>query len=213
MKSFLVEISTDQYDSCVKFAHESIDTSLAHYARRNQANKPRIVEDITIGKCGEFGVYNFLKSLGLVVSEPDVTVYQAGQKSFAADITLDFWQIHCKSQSVESTLKYGASWVLQYGGMGKGHTDKLFKNRSKFDILAPTTVDERCVTIHGFIPVQQLFELDLIEMPKVDWFKDTKRAVYLDSIYNKLTFGKIWGTLSRMDKKIVMKDFKKRLAS
>lgn len=185
-----VILTKKELEKCMQFAENSVDSSLSHYKRRNNTSRSRIIQDIYTGKCGEIGVYKILKSLGYEVNQPDFEIYEGRKKSFNADMTYGNYNIHCKAQNEESATKYGISWILQYGGSGWGHTDKLFKNRSKFDILAPTLIIGDEVQLFGLIRVDDLFKKDMIKMPSCKWFADTKRAIYYDDIkslshYNK----------------------------
>jgi hypothetical protein len=194
IKKEIIKLTKKEIERCREFAELSVDSSLNHYKRRNNTSRSRIVEDITIGKCGEVGIYKLLKKLGMEPSKVDFEVYKAGKKSFNADIVSFGYYLHCKSQSVESALKYGNSWILQYNGYGRGHTDKLFKSRSRYDMLVPCMVDDNEVTVFGIIRVDKLFDKKMIKLPKVPWFQDTKRAIYWEDL-KTLSWYERWGWL------------------
>jgi hypothetical protein len=183
-----VNISQEIIKRIKEFAENSVDTSINHYKKRGQSRREKIVQDIICGKLGEFGVTEFLRQHGYFVTDPDIEIYTAGKKSFDADLHVyineDHYNIHCKSQTKDSAKKYGNSWVLQYDGFGRGHTDKLFKHRTEFDFLAATEADEVTgdVTIFCVCPIETLFDNDKIELPMVKWLEKTKRAIYYKSI-------------------------------
>jgi len=155
----------------------------------------KIVKDITTGKLGEIGAYKLLRSHGFDVSKPDFEIYESRRKSFDADLCGSGFNGHCKSQNGESADKYGISWILQWGGKGYGHTDKLFKSRSKEDFLIPTLVHDTEVEIFGIIPVETLFAGGFIKKPRITWLADTKRAIYYEDL-KELTWRERWGILS-----------------
>jgi hypothetical protein len=190
-----IKITQRDIKKCEEFAHAQLETSKEQYARRNQRNLDKIVKDITTGKLGEIGAYRLLSSNGFNVSKPDFEIYAGRRKSFDADLCATEFHGHCKSQNIDSADKYGISWILQYGGRGYGHTDKLFKQRSKEDYLIPSLVHEKEVEIFGIIPVDLLFERDLVKEPRVAWLADTKRAIYYEDL-KELSWKERWGILS-----------------
>ena len=107
------------------------------------------------------------KRLGIKTSKPDFNVYETKKKSYDADITDNSGnRFHCKSQCVESANKYGKSYILQYGGNGMGHVDKLFRNVTNRDFLIPCLVDVENmeVIIFGCIKIETIMKKDLIKM-------------------------------------------------
>jgi hypothetical protein len=183
MKVYTTKISHYIRKKCADFANESEESSRNHWAKREVTKKAKRLEDIYTGKMGEWGAYAYLKELGLEVNKPDLIIYDGRRKSWDADLVdADGRCFHCKTQSEASANAYGTSWILQYDGKGYGHTDKLFKNQSKYDYIVPMKLIGRTVHIYGIIKISELFEADMIKEPKVEWFKKTKRAVYWDDI-------------------------------
>ena len=73
-----VEISRYYMQRIEEFAEACLESNVSQYAKRKQLNKGKIYNDIVTGKMGEFGVYLYLKSLGLSkVTKPDLVVYGA----------------------------------------------------------------------------------------------------------------------------------------
>lgn len=199
MKSVTVELKPRDLEKAEKFAEARLEKSLDQYSRRGQTNTDKIKYDITVGALGEIGIYRMLKRLGMKVSPPDFNVYEAKNKSYDADLQdKDGYRFHCKSQSRDSADTYGNSYILQYGGNGNGHVDKLFKSRTNRDFLIPCLVDieTKEVTIYGCIKVETLFKKDLIKMPRVKWLEFSKRAVYLEDLFT-LSWYERWGRLKR----------------
>ena len=197
MKSIKIRLKKGDLKIAEQFAVDRINLSYGHYEKRGQTNYDKIVYDIKIGALGEIAIYRLLKRLGIKTNEPDFTIYEKKKKSFDADFSdNNGFHYHCKSQSEESAEKYGLSHILQYGGNGHGHIDKLFKSRTNRDFLIPCLVllSEEEVEIFGCFKVETLFKKDLIKMPKIKWLEQSKRAIYLDDLL-QLTHLQRWGKL------------------
>ena len=180
-----IQLSKYYINKCWQFAEESVDSSLNHYRARNQnARRNKIIQDICVGKMGELAVYFYLERLE--PSKPDFQIYTRANKSFDPDLLTAkrSLRIHCKSQSLESSESYGKSWILQFSGNGSGHKDKLFKQRSNEDYIALTNVDLHNgeVKVLGVYKINDLFENDLVKLPKLKWLERTKRAIYFTDI-------------------------------
>jgi len=182
--------------AATQFAEDRANLSYEQYSRRGQACLERIKEDIVTGALGELAAYQLLSKF-VDVERPDFRIYEKRKKSWAPDLmTSDGIRFHCKAQSASSTKKYGPSHILQYGGNGHGHVDKLFTNRSDKDYLVSCQVNQEkmYVDVYGAFQVELVFEKDFIKMPKNDWFKDTKRAIYLEDLVN-LPYNDKWGII------------------
>lgn len=194
MKIEIVKYTQQDLEKCHEFAVGQLETSKNHYARRKQTNEAKIIQDIITGKLGEIAAYRLLRRNGVYCGQPDFEIYDSRGKSFDADLTWKGIEFHCKSQTEESAARYGTSWILQWGGRGHGHTDKLFRNRDDNDFLIPSTVHDSHVRVYGVIKINKLFEEGMIKEPKLDWFKDTKRAIYMEDLAT-LNWSDRWGFL------------------
>jgi hypothetical protein len=199
LKTISIDITSADKKKCANFAEASVDSSLSHYRKRNNTTRERVVDDIITGKLGEIGAYRYLKSMGFDATEPDFKVYEQRHKTFDADISdmTHGFKFHCKAQSENSAIRYGNSWILQYAGKGWGHQDKLFKHRSERDFLIPLLVLDEIVVIFGIVKINTIFENNMIEEPAIPWFKDTKRAIYLDKLAT-LPLHDRWGILKKV---------------
>ena len=197
-KEIKIKITKKDVQKAKDFAEKRLEKSRAHYMKRKQFNSEKVMTDIMVGALGEIAVYKLLKNnYGIKVSFPDLNVYEKAKKTFDADLKDKQGRMfHVKSQSVTSSERYGRSYILQYGGNGRGHTDKLFRNRSDNDYLVPTEVDTEnmSVTIFGCYKIKTIFEKDMIKLPKLDYFKDIKRAIYLEDL-ETLNYYERWGRL------------------
>lgn len=188
-----IKIDDDQYLMAHNFAEQCAESCLNNYKRRGQGNKNKIVTDIHIGKLLELGAYKLLRNIGIKATFPDFEVYESKGKSWDADITAGKDHFHCKGQGEDSVNKYGLSWLLQYGGNGKGHTDKLFKHQSNHDFLIPGYIKGRYAVICGIFSVKDIMENGLIGLPKVHQLRFSKRAVYWSDLQAHYSEGERWG--------------------
>ena len=198
MRIDTIKIYKKDLERCQEFAHEQIDTSLSHYRKRKQGNREKIIHDITTGKLGEIAAHRLFRRNSIFAKEPDFEIYEGRKKSFDADISWKGFKFHCKAQCEDSANKYGVSWILQWGGQGHGHVDKLFKSRTNEDYLIPTLVHDDYVEIFGVIPVKVLFDKGMIKPPKVKWLEDNKRAIYLED-FDKLSWQDRWSFINEAE--------------
>lgn len=196
-----IEISRYYMQRIEEFAEACLESNVSQYAKRKQLNKGKIYNDIVTGKMGEFGVYLYLKSLGLSkVTKPDLVVYGAKQKSYAPDLVAykkdkkasivdretiyshRQFNIHCKTQSEDSAKRYGYSWILQYGGRGAGNRDDLFSIPTKDDYMALSYREGNTIHILGFYNFIDLCKKRLIKDPVLDYLKGIKKSIYFRDI-------------------------------
>ena len=105
-------VSDEMYAKCEKFAQDSVLTSADKYARRNQSNIEKIKKDIRNGKIGEYGTHSVLLGKLPNLSEPDISIFDKTQKSWAPDLNSPSGiRVAVKSQDIESSINYGDSWV------------------------------------------------------------------------------------------------------
>lgn len=177
-----VRITDEHYLQSHNFAEQCAATCINNYKRRGQSNLAKITEDIHTGKLLELGAYKLLRNLGIMVRFPDFTVYESKGKSWDADLVCDDNKFHCKSQTEKSVEKYGLSWILQYGGRGKGHMDKLFKAQGKNDYLIPGYIKGRSAVICGIYSISDIMENGLVGMPALPQLYFSKRAIYWNDL-------------------------------
>ncbi len=99
-------------DKTYIFAANSVKTSQDMYSRRGQSDLKKVTWDIRNGKLAEEISYSLLSQTFPNLSTPDYEIYQAGQKSWDADLKNDKVQIAVKSQDRKSAEMFGMSWVF-----------------------------------------------------------------------------------------------------
>lgn len=180
--------SQEELDICKKFS-ESVDTS--HYSKRGQNNEQKRQKDALVGKLGEFAVYHSFKDKVSNMTQPDVQIYTAKQKSWDFDLKGDGVNLHVKTQDIEQGEKYGVSWIFQYGNGKSQHYDKEI-----FDSLTPNqyiafvslSLKDNFAIIRAVVKLEFLHEKKLFGLPKLEHLqKANKKAVYLKDIERYLT--------------------------
>lgn len=169
-----IEISNEVRELSLDFAERVIDSNVTHYAKRNQTNKKKIINDICVGKIAEFAVNRYFKLRGIDCTQPDLNVYEAKKKSFDADLIISCVKhIHVKSQLDSSAKRYGTSWMFQ-------KTDKLITQPKATDYIA------LCLTKDGLseVMIKSFLKADAVtdkyDLPKLPQLY-SKRALYWES--------------------------------
>jgi len=179
-----IPLKNSEIAFCKEVAQKCTATNQAQYRLRNQHDPEMIQLQIYYGKIAEVAVCRFLRSQGLQVSAPDFGIYSKEAKSWARDMVCIKdgvnYPIHSKCTTLESKRLYTLSWIVQFGGIGRGHTDKeIFQAKSGLmACCCPNEEDETVIDIFGFISVAELHEHHLLKMPGKNALKGTKRALY-----------------------------------
>jgi len=111
MKRTLLKPTEYEEQISLLFAHNCANTILSEYAKRNQENVKKIVQDICNGKIAELLVHRYLVEKGKQCSAPDFVIYPAHYKSFDADLVCEGINIHVKSCIPND--KWSNSWCFQ----------------------------------------------------------------------------------------------------
>ena len=171
----IITLSQEVYDRCKQFADKRIAGSASVYAYRGESNKAKMVEDCIIGTLGEFAAFEYLKLKGILVSEPDLNIYENKKKSFAEDLHNDLVKIHVKSQSEKSFKRYGSSWLLQ-------RRDRIVTSPTDNEYFIFTKVIGLEVEIMGVCRIKDIVDNELWGECKVFSYKHSKVALYLDDL-------------------------------
>lgn len=180
-----ITLQKSQYKQCVDFAKQRFSDSEL-YKKRGGFK----YVDILSGALGEYGVYQFLKNNEIKVNKPDFSIHSKSGKSYEADLTDGDAFFHIKSQTKESAVTYGKSWLLQ-------RNDPILHKPYINHFLVPTIVDVQTgeVTILAIIDLMLLIDKGLIGECKVDWFRKTKVAIYFDALKEGLTEKEMWNII------------------
>lgn len=171
----IITLTQEIYDRCKEFAEKRIELSKNLYAYRGEQKKEKMIEDIIIGTLGEWGAFEYLKSKGILTSEPDMVIYETRRKTFSADIANKDFNFHIKSQSASSASRYGNSWLFQ-------KSDKITHSPDYRDCFIFSVVDGLEVEILGICRIKDICDNNLWGECKVWAYRHTKLALYLKDL-------------------------------
>lgn len=180
-------ISEEVLQKCTQFAKDSVSTSADKYARRNQTNVIKIMDDIRNGKLAEESVYQKISEIYPNISKPDFNIYDKKQKSWDPDLKDSNIPIRVavKSQEIKSEIAYGRSWVFQYGNGGKFDCDTGIFGKgddSHFVCFVSLNVPKRQGQIQAIVKVQWLHDNNLFKPMKMKNLQGNKVAVYYEDL-------------------------------
>jgi hypothetical protein len=172
LKNITKKLDDNIVKLCEHFAEKCYLTNISKYQRRNQFDPLKIKNDIFVGKMAEFAIYFIFLDRGIKdISIPDLKVYDKRFKSFDADLKTEKINLHIKTQDLQSSLKYGISWVFQ-------KEDSLVKNPKDNDYFIGTQFDNNTFEVKIMLPkyVKNL-KFDEPRLKKLS----SKTCVYLDN--------------------------------
>ena len=183
--TYKVQVSTYMQYKCKEFTKLRTKDSEVYKKRGGYKEL-----DILCGALGEMAVYTLLRTQDIPVNKPDLTIHEATDKSFKADLFDGTNHYHVKSQTIESVKKYGTSWLLQ-------RTDPLLNKDLENHYLVLTVVDYKSgeVDIYGVIDINLILQKKLLGECKLEWFAKTKVAIYWSDIVDNLTELEMWSIL------------------
>jgi len=114
MKAIKLDLTAPApYDQalCRLFADTVYETNKDAYAKRQQNDKDKVIQDIYYGKIAEMMLHKKLKELGKHPRPIDFHIYEAKDKSFDCDIQITSSMLHVKS--CLNTSAFPNSWLFQ----------------------------------------------------------------------------------------------------
>lgn len=172
-----INFTEEEMQVCFEFA-EKIDTSF--YAKRSQGDNEKRKHDQVIGKLGEVATFNFLKEKYPTLSPVDFKLYDKKNKSWDFDLKGDSINLHCKSQDIKLSKKFGESWTFQRGDKTSSHYDReIFERKSPNQYVSFTIVDlaNKSATIKAIVELDFLFKKDLFKLPIISRLRENNKSV------------------------------------
>jgi len=176
----LITISDEQYEKCLQFSNKVVKTNSDCYARRNQTDLEKIVDDILVGKLAEVASEKILSARGIEHSETDLNIYSVGGKSFDADLygwtERKSWKFHVKCMKRENAERWGLSWTFQCA-------DPIVSdpNDDEYIILCEM-VDYRTINIKTVVRANTLY--NCWSEPKLNKLRGIKKVLYWETLEN-----------------------------
>jgi hypothetical protein len=157
------------------------------YVKKRMADPSKVKPQILQGKLAEFATAIFLTTfLGFPEMDPDLTIYKAREKSWAADLpysvdTPEYPDVHVKSADTITASKYEESYVFEL-------KDTLFRRQTDRDLIAmvlynPTSKE---LTVRALAKWSYLCEKQLFGLMKVHQLRSSKVCVYYKDLENAL---------------------------
>lgn len=172
----LIKINDEQYAKCFQFSKKVVDTNLDCYARRNQTDKEKIIDDILVGKLAEIASEKLLAARGIEHSETDLNIYSVGGKSFDPDLygwtEWKSWKFHVKCMKHENAERWGLSWSFQA-------KDHIVSDPCDDEyIILCEMMDYHTIDIKTVVKANTL--LNCWDDPKLNKLKGIKKVLYWD---------------------------------
>ena len=192
-----IKLKKAERKRCEEFADERCkDSDL--YQKRGGFKR----EDVLAGAMAEVAVYTFLRSKGIKVGKPDFSLYDAGSKSYEADLSFENKKFHVKGQTYQSSQRYGRSWLMQ-------KNDPLVRCKEDKKIiinnyLVPCVVDLGGNEVHilGLPSFTALHSHQCFSEPALESFKRTKVAIYADTLNWALSDKALWGVIRKIGERL-----------
>lgn len=162
----LIKLSDEDIERCEEFAEKCVHTN--NYASRGQKNIKKRTLDIINGKMAELAVWQFFASNDYSINNVDFNIYDKKNKSHGEDLIVEGIPLEVKSQTLDSSVAYGMSWLFE-----KSASEKLKGHLMAFCTVLP----EGIVLINNIVPFEDC-PLSLPVLPQLR----TKKAIYYDEV-------------------------------
>jgi hypothetical protein len=158
-------------------------TQTVNYRDSHQTRKKKIRDDHFVSKLGEEAVCLVFQSRHCLVEGPDYTVYDGGQKSWAADLKINQLEVAVKTQRRSAANRYGLSWTFQ-------------DSPERHDPILATPEAWVCLVVYedlkpGFeclvYPLRKIKQL-IFEAPRLRRLLGKKQAIYLETLQKHKVF-------------------------
>jgi hypothetical protein len=142
------------------------------YSEMYKTPRNRQIQQNRMAKLAEIAVHKIFST-----TYPDFNLYKGPEKSWAPDLFLGKYNIHVKSQEIETAAKCGISWLFQKD-YSQNRVDAVVTSAKQADLTAVVLMDACTSTalIMGIVPV--LSVVSLFREPQVEKLRDKKLALY-----------------------------------
>jgi hypothetical protein len=179
----IIKFTQPEIDQVLDFANK-IDTS--YYAKRSQFDNEKRKQDQIVGKLGEVAVYNYLKEKYSEITAPDFQIYKKNEKSWDFDLKGNEKNVHCKSQNISQSKRYGQSWIFQKGNGVNRHYDKEVFDRlstNQYVSFILVDLDKYEAEIKAIVTLDFLHKKDMFKLPMLEKLRfANKVAVYYNDL-------------------------------
>jgi hypothetical protein len=158
-------------------------TQTVNYRDSHQTRRKKIRDDHFVSKLGEEAVCLVFRARNCLVAGPDYTVYDGGQKSWAADLQINQLEVAVKTQRRSAANRYGLSWTFQ-------------DSPERHDPILAMPEAWVCLVVYedlkpGFecvvYPLRKIKQL-IFEAPRLRRLLGKKQAIYLETLQKHKVF-------------------------
>jgi hypothetical protein len=158
-------------------------TKTVNYRDSHQTRRKKILDDHFVSKLGEEAVCRVFKARKCTVEGPDYTVYEAKQKSWAADLRIHELEVAVKTQRRSAAHRYGLSWTFQ--DAPRRHDPILSMPEAWVCLVVYEDLQPgyECVVY----PLRRIRQL-IFEAPRLSRLVGKKQAIYLETLEKHKVF-------------------------
>lgn len=177
-------ISQSIITRCQQFAEDLYDSTKDNYASKGQTNADKVKQDATIGRIGEELTARILFKNYKDITKPDYTIYEKHNKSWAHDLSCQYFDVAVKTNDASRSIYDGYSWVFERRDRG------IFTYQPKPLYIAFVTINLKNSTaeLMAFVNKTYLLNNALFKDMRLDFLNKTKCAVYADDLDKKNRF-------------------------
>lgn len=171
----IVQLSTEAVARAQAFADAV--TSTVDYRDSNQTKLIKIRDDHYVSKLGEEAVRAVFIARDCNVEGPDYAIYQAEQKSWIADLKINFLDVAVKTQRRSAAKRYGLSWTFQDSPKRRDPVLETPEAWVSFVVFEDASPGFECV-VYPLLKVKKL----VFDPPQLEHLAGKKKVVYLEKL-------------------------------
>lgn len=179
----VVQIPDEAVERASAFAKSVTDT--VNYRDSNQTVLEKIRDDHFVSKLGEEAVRILFEGRDCKVEGPDYGVYEAKQKSWAADLKINDLEVAVKTQRRSAAKRYGLSWTFQDSPERRDPILDMPDAWVCLVVFEDLKGDAECLVY----PLRRIKQL-IFEAPRLSKLIGKKQAVYLETLIEKGVYSK-----------------------
>jgi len=158
-------------------------TDTVNYGDSHQTKKQKIRDDHFVSKLGEEAVRLVFEARDCIVAGPDYMIYNANQKSWAADLKINALEVAVKTQRRSAAQRYDLSWTFQDSLERRDPILSMPEAWVCLVVYEDLKLDHECVVY----PLRRVKQL-IFEPPRLEHLVGKKQAVYLETLQKHKVF-------------------------
>jgi hypothetical protein len=171
----IIHLSPEAVSRAQAFADAVTET--VNYRDSNQTLKRKINDDHFVSKLGEEAARCVFETRKCIVDGPDYGIYEARQKSWAADLKINNLEVAVKTQRRSAAKRYGLSWTFQDSPERRDPILSMPDAWVCLVVYEDLKPGYECVVY----PLRKIKQL-IFEAPRLSRLVGKKQAVYLETL-------------------------------